>query len=213
MSDLTISIFGNKILFEIIKELNLFPDSRIENLDNLESYIGTQSSNNKNIIFFFMTENNKKDFLKIKDTKIPIFLINSSLAGDKNFLYSWIEKINVPFKAVDFKTKVLSFLAKYNFKLSSLIHLQNYIIDKNERKIKKNGIELQMTEKETNFLVLFSKFSKPLSKNFVLKSVWNYSSESDTHTVETHIHRLRKKILEKFNDNNFIKNNKNGYYI
>jgi|TARA_B110000438_G_C15722131_1_gene610303 hypothetical protein len=213
MSDLTISIFGNKILFEIIKELNLFPDSRIENLDNPDSYILTKSNNNKNIIFFFMTDSNKKDFVKMKDMKTPIFIIDSSSVEDNKFLDSWVEKINIPFKVVDFKTKVLSFLAKYNFKLSSLIHLQNYIIDKNERKIKKDGIELQMTEKETNFLVLFSKFSKPLSKNFVLKNVWNYSSESDTHTVETHIHRLRKKILEKFSDNNFIKNNKNGYYI
>jgi len=49
--------------------------------------------------------------------------------------------------------------------------------------------------------------------NLVLKKVWHYSSESETHTVETHIHRLRKKILEKFNDNNFIKNNNKGYYI
>ena len=47
----------------------------------------------------------------------------------------------------------------------------------------------------------------------VLKSVWKYSEASETHTVETHIHRLRKKILEIFNDNNFIKNNNNGYYI
>ena len=70
-----------------------------------------------------------------------------------------------------------------------------------------------MTEKETNFLILFSQYDKPLSRNFVLKKVWKYSSESDTHTVETHIHRLRKKILEKFNDNNFIKNNEKGYYI
>ena len=51
------------------------------------------------------------------------------------------------------------------------------------------------------------------SRNIVLNKVWNYSTESDTHTVETHIHRLRKKILEKFDDNNFIKNNDKGYYI
>ena len=60
---------------------------------------------------------------------------------------------------------------------------------------------------------MFSQNNKPLSKNFVLEKVWNYSPESDTHTVETHIHRLRKKILDKFNDDNFIKNNEKGYYI
>ena len=72
---------------------------------------------------------------------------------------------------------------------------------------------LQLTEKEINFLILFSQKNQPLSRNFILKNVWNYSSKSETHTVETHIHRLRKKFLEKFEDNNFIKNNDKGYYI
>jgi len=86
-------------------------------------------------------------------------------------------------------------------------------MDKNERKIKKNDLELQLSEKEINFLILFSKSKKPISRNLVLKNVWHYSSKSETHTVETHIHRLRKKILEKFGDNNFIKNDNKGYYI
>ena len=91
--------------------------------------------------------------------------------------------------------------------------MQGYIIDKNERKIKKDDLELQLTEKEVNFLILFSKNNKPLSRNFVLRNAWNYSLKSETHTIETHIHRLRKKIFQKFNDNNFIKNNNKGYYI
>ena len=70
-----------------------------------------------------------------------------------------------------------------------------------------------MSEKEINFLILFCKNKEPISRSSVLKNAWNYSSESETHTVETHIHRLRKKIAEKFSDNNFIKNNNKGYYI
>ena len=96
---------------------------------------------------------------------------------------------------------------------NSLIQLNDYIIDKNERKIKKNDLELQLSEKEINFLVLFSKSKEPVNRNVVLKNVWNYSSESETHTIETHIYRLRKKIFNKFGDNNFIKNNDKGYYI
>ena len=94
-----------------------------------------------------------------------------------------------------------------------VIQLDNFIIDKNERKIKKNNLELQLSEKEINFLILFSKTKNPVSKKFLLKNVWNYSLETETHTVETHIHRLRKKILEKFGEKNFIKNNNKGYYI
>ena len=82
-----------------------------------------------------------------------------------------------------------------------------------EKKIKRNNLELQLSEKEIDFLILFSKSKNPINRNLVLKNVWKYSKESETHTVETHIHRLRKKILKKFGDKNFIKNNDKGYYI
>jgi DNA-binding response OmpR family regulator len=123
------------------------------------------------------------------------------------------EQLNLPFSILEFEKKIVSLIAKNEFKKNSLIQLNDYIIDKNERKIKKNNLELKLSEKEVNFLILFSKNKKPISKNLVLKNVWNYSLESETHTVETHIHRLRKKILKKFNDANFIKNNNEGYYI
>ena len=109
--------------------------------------------------------------------------------------------------------KIVSLIAKNQFRINSLIYLNNYIIDKNERKIKKNHLELQLSEKEIDLLVLFSKSNKPVSKNFVLQNIWNYSSKSETHTVETHIHRLRKKIFEKFKDSDFIKNDNKGYFI
>ena len=119
----------------------------------------------------------------------------------------------MPFRILDFNKKIISVLAKYEFSKSSIIKLKDYIIDKNERKIKKNNLEMKLSEKEIDFLILFSKSEEPITKNFVLKNVWNYSIESETHTVETHIHRLRKKILEKFGDKDFIKNNNKGYYI
>ena len=113
----------------------------------------------------------------------------------------------------DLEKKIISTIAKHNFSLSSLINLGSYEINKNERKIKKGNLELILTEKEINFLILFSENNKPLTRNFILENLWHYSLESETHTIETHIHRLRKKILKKFNDNNFIKNNEKGYYI
>ena len=99
------------------------------------------------------------------------------------------------------------FLLPFSFLKIVFLTVKSFFI------LKKNNIELQLTEKETELLVLFSKEKEPLSRNFVLEKVWKYSAKTDTHTVETHIHRLRKKILEKFGDNNFIKNNKKGYYI
>ena len=100
----------------------------------------------------------------------------------------------MPLRILDFEKKIISLIAKYEFKKNSLISLGDYIVDKNERKIKKNKLELQLSEKEIDFLVLFSKENRPINRNLVLKKVWKYSEESETHKVETHIHRLRKKI-------------------
>ena len=86
----------------------------------------------------------------------------------------------------------------YLIKMKKLIKEENFII---------------LTEKEIQLLELFLIKKKVVSKNNILDLVWNYSSDADTHTVETHIYRLRKKIKDKFLDNNFILNNKNGYYL
>ena len=67
--------------------------------------------------------------------------------------------------------------------------------------------------KEIHLLEILLNSKEPISKNEILAKVWNYSSDTDTHTVETHIYRLRKKINEKFSDDNFLLNNKKGYYL
>jgi len=78
---------------------------------------------------------------------------------------------------------------------------------------KKNGLFIVVTEKEIKLLELLLKKKDPLPKKIILEKVWQYSSEADTHTVETHIYRLRKKILEMFQDEKLIMNNKKGYFI
>ncbi len=212
MDNLTISIFGNKIFLEILNEIKLFSKYRSKYYENLDLCIEESIKLNK-LVIFFLTESNKKDYEKIKTTYAPLIIITKSSALKSKLFGELMEKINMPFSIIDFKKKLVILSAKYEFKKNSLIYLNNYIIDKNERKIKKKGLELQLSEKEINFLVLFSKNKKPISRKLILKNVWKYSSETETHTVETHIHRLRKKIMEKFNDKHFIKNNNEGYYI
>ena len=212
MNNPTISIIGNKIFLEIISELKLFRDSKINFLDNIQ-YLLNEKIPEESIVLFFINKNNKSDFIKIKEKNLPLILITPKNLSEIKLINNFNEEIIMPFRVFDLKTKIISVLAKYKFKFNSLINLKDYTIDKYERKIKKNNIELQLTEKETELLVLFSKEKEPLSRNFVLEKVWKYSAKTDTHTVETHIHRLRKKFLDKFNDKNFIKNNNKGYYI
>ena len=210
MSNLTISIFENKTFFEIINELNLFKEFKLEYCESLD--LSSKNIKNTKLFIFFELNTNKNLLNEIEQLNLPLILISKN--SNNNFLKKdFVEKIKIPFTIIYFKKKLISLIAKNEFRKNSYIKLNEYIIDKNQRKIKKNNLELYLSEKEINFLVMFSQNNSPISKDYVLKNVWNYSSDTETHTVETHIHRLRKKILEKFNDNNFIKNNNKGYYI
>ena len=212
MDKLTISIFGNQIFSEIIKEIKLFSKFNLKFYDNLDLYT-EYTVNHDQLVIFFIHEANINFYKKIKNSSFPLIVITKTSMQRNIASSDFVEQLVIPFSILDLEKKIVSLLARYRFRKSSLINLCGYTIDKNERKIKKNNSVLQLTEKEINFLILFSQNDQPLSRNFILKNVWNYSSKSDTHTVETHIHRLRKKFLEKFKDSNFIKNNDKGYYI
>ena len=212
MSNLTISIFGNKIFLEIINEVKLFSKFKIKYYEDLDLCVKDAERQNL-LVIFFISKKNKSFFNNNKVNNFPSISIIESSSSKNMFSGELSEQLNMPFTILEFEKKVISLIAKNEFKNNSLIHLNDYSINKNERKIIKNNLELQLSEKEINFLILFSKSKKPINRNLILKNVWHYSLASETHTVETHIHRLRKKILGKFGDNNFIKNNNRGYYI
>ena len=212
MNNLTISIFGNKSFLEIINEIKLFSKFKIKYYENLDLCVKDAEKQNL-LTIFFVSKNNKSFFGDNIKYNFPSILIAES-STLKSMLSSELrEKLNMPFTILEFEKKIISLIAKNEFKKNSLIHLSGYIIDKNKRMIKKDNLKLQLSEKEINFLILFTENKEPINKKLLLKNVWNYSTESETHTVETHIHRLRKKILKKFDDRDFIKNNNKGYYI
>ena len=212
MNNITILIFGNKTFLEIINEIKLFSKFKIKYHDELDQCVKEASKHDQLMVIFI--DQSMKDFSYIKKiNNIPTIIISKPSTFKKINQNNLIEKMSMPFKILDFKKKIVALMAKSEFKRNSIITLRDYVIDRNERKIKKGNLELQLSEKETNFLILFSKNKVPISKKLVLKNVWKYSAESETHTVETHIHRLRKKILEKFGDKQFIKNDNKGYYI
>jgi DNA-binding response OmpR family regulator len=111
-----------------------------------------------------------------------------------------VEKINIEFLRLQFNSQ-------------SQVKIKNYTIDLNSREILINNLKLKLTEKEINTISYLSKSDKPVSIDELQKKVWSYQSDMESHTVETHIYRLRKKILNTFSDNNFIISKKNGYQI
>ncbi len=154
--------------------------------------------------------NNKLSLLFKKNKDIPKLIITRH---DKNFDIYFDAKIGKPLKIYDLNKKVIDVIKKKEFKKNSFIKVKDYILNKNEKKLKKNNNFILLTEKEIQLIELLFSKKKPIKKTSILKDVWKYSNSADTHTVETHIYRLRKKILNKFNDNNFIVNSKSGYCL
>ena len=102
---------------------------------------------------------------------------------------------------------------KNRFIQQSEIDLGFYKLNLNSRKIRDDKNELNLTEKEADVIIFLKKSKKPVSIDELQTKVWGHSSKLDTHTVETHIYRLRKKIANKFNDDEFIISTKLGYNI
>jgi hypothetical protein len=104
-------------------------------------------------------------------------------------------------------------LLKKKFNYQSHIKVKNYKINLNSRQIILENKNLKLTEKEVNTIIYLLKSNNPVNPLELQKNVWGYQSDLETHTVETHIYRLRKKFLDCFGDNNFIVSIKNGYKI
>jgi len=152
-------------------------------------------------------KNISKSISKINITKMLIAKSQYS----SSFRYD--EKINLPIDINELNKKVIELNTKKKFSLNSSIQIKNYILDKNEKKLKKDDLSIVITEKEIQLIELLFNSKKHLKKKIILQEVWKYAPDVDTHTVETHIYRLRKKIIDKFQDDNFIINTKNGYSI
>ena len=156
--------------------------------------------------FFKKTPDDKylQDINKIKVLVMSTSKSNSTIFKDKLLLPTSIKEINLI---------VENSIIKKSFNKNSSIKIKSYVLDKNEKKLIKSDNYILLTEKEIQLLELLLNNDEAISKNKILKKVWKYSTEADTHTVETHIYRLRKKIKSKFFDENFIINNKNGYQL
>jgi len=123
------------------------------------------------------------------------------------------QKIERPINLKNLNGKIIKLIMINKFNQNSSVEIKNYTLDKNEKKLKNKNIFIDVTEKEIQLIELLYNKKKSIPKKDILKSVWGYSSDADTHTVETHIYRLRKKVSEKFKDDNFITNDKIGYAI
>ena len=195
--------------------LILGPNSFSSTLDELKPFlkfncIKEKNSSDFDVILFHEEALNDKENKKIISNSNSLKVCVSNNKNSSNNYDAFLE---IPSSLKEINSIVEIVAAKKIFSKNSSIEIKKYLLNKNEKKLLKSNNEIILTEKEIQLLELFLKNKKPISKDKILSSVWNYSSNADTHTVETHIYRLRKKINDKFSDENFIINTKEGYSL
>ena len=164
----------------------------------------------KHNINFEIYKIDKNDFQKVDIDKSKNYLVITTTSCDG--IENCIKLENLPLKLNKLMEKLnISFLKNQYNNQSELI-IGKYTLDLNSRKIIFKDVSFNLTEKESD-LLLFMKNNKKVSLKELQKNVWGHSTGLETHTVETHIYRLRKKILKNFKDNNFIEHDKEGYYL
>ena len=191
----TIHIIDFKTLYNILDEIKDYLKFQILYYKNEEIFLNSNDLN-LNDSLILVRPNNKVFLNNEKISRKKIFSIPSyPITIDK-----LVEILNVN-------------LIKQKYNYQSNIYIKNYLLNLNSRTITKNNQNLKLTQKEIDIILFLNDYKKPQKVNVLQNKVWGYSLELETHTVETHIYRLRKKIKDEFKDNNFILSSDDGYFI
>ena len=182
--------------YDIIKELKEHIDYELLKFDNKEIFFDKYNSESISI---------KNSILVVHDKEYNFFVKNINEDQIIKFkppinIFKFIENLNVKF-------------IQKRYQDQSNVNVKEFFLDINSRELKKGESILKLTERETDMILFLNNSKKPVNVETLEKEIWQYSSELETHTVETHIYRLRKKIKSEFGNNDLIKSNKNGYTI
>ena len=208
MGNIHLHIIGSDSFSKLFEELDL------------NYIVSTNISGGYNIkdsfIRMIFTENLQLEKLKklLSDNVPTVLLLNNSnfLLKNKLRLLDFHISLILPIEILSLKEILNILLTKYNFFRKSKIIIKGYEIDSNQRLIMKKGTKAKLTEKELE-LILALNNKNGVDKSFLLKNIWNHNSDLESHAFETHLHRLRKKINNIFEDNKFIIEKNSKYYL
>jgi len=208
MNNIHLHIIGSKCFSDLLNELDFNYSISFD-----KNFRHNDKSSLVRIVFVETLQllEIKKLFLE----NIPtIFLLNNKdfLKKNKLTLLDFHISLFVPIEILSFREILNILLTKYHFFKKSKIIINDYEIDSNQRVITKSKIKVKLTEKELELILLLN-MNNGLEKSFLLKNIWNRSSDLESHAFETHLHRLRKKIKKFFKDSKFIIEKNSLYYL
>ena len=193
-----VSIVEFPLLYNILKEIEDLFNFNINNYNNSSDFIKEVDKNNTECLNSIIILEKKNNLLSshIQINESAIVIIDS-----------------LPLKIEKFIDIINTQLIKQKYNFQSKLNIKNYILNLNSRIISSPNKELKLTEKEIDIIMFLNDSKIPQSINVLQNKVWGHSFKLETHTVETHIYRLRKKIKDQFNDDNFITSHDAGYLI
>jgi hypothetical protein len=208
MNNIHLSVLGSISFINILNEIDF---NSILN-PNIQSNLNDK----KILVKILFVENLRVKLIKnilLKNDPIVLFLNHKNFIKKNNLnLLDFHISLELPIEILSFKEILSILVTKYNFFKNSKIIINNYEIDSNQRSITKHEVKVKLTEKELELILALNK-NNGLNKSYLLKSIWKHSLDLETHTFETHLHRLRKKINKYFNDKNFIVERNSLYYL
>ena len=187
-------IVNFKSLYEILNEIKENLSFKVIKFENVDDF---QIHNNLDTLNCLIITKSK--------TKL---LLNNNIT-DKNFFD--LNDLPLPLKKLLERINIK--LIKLKFNNQSKIIIKGYELNLNSKFFIKDNLNLKLTEKEIEIILYLNSTKIKHNVADLQKNIWGYSSNMETHTVETHIYRLRKKISDLFKDENFILSHKNGYFI
>ena len=186
-------------------------NKQILNIVNFQILYEILDEIKENLFFEIVNYKDKNEFLKNCKTTLQQELV---ITKDKTFSEGnvlFIDNFPIPLKKLIELVNIQ--LLKIKFNSQAKIKIKDYDLDLNSKFFSKEGISIKLTEKEIEIILYLN--SNKIKHNVLdlQKNIWKYSSDLETHTVETHIYRLRKKIDDEFSDKNFILSHPDGYFI
>ena len=192
-----VSIVEISTLHDVLAEIKSLFSFHIFNFINTKDFLHQRNNNNLNVLSSIIISKKSNNFL-----------LSSKAINSKDLIL-----IDAPIRIDQLIDKINIFLIKKKYEFQSQLNIKNYIVNLNTKTISNNLNSLKLTEREIDIILFLKEKDLPQSVITLQSEVWNYSAKLETHTVETHIYRLRKKIKNQFNDEDFILSLKDGYLI
>ena len=181
-------------LYEILDEIKENLSFKITNFENEDDFRKNKNFDEKNILIISNSKNK--------------LILNQNISEKNLLIFDFLPlAINKIIELINLK------LIKLKFNNQSKINIKNYELNLNSKFFSKEGLSIKLTEKEIEIILYLYQNKTKHNVIDLQRNIWHYSSDMETHTVETHVYRLRKKISDRFKDENFILSEKNGYFI